>query len=260
MTTRSSVKKVEKLVIDNSPALLTAIGVTGTITTALLTGKATWKAKDVLDRYHNDAARRFGEDYEPPSLKKDVELVWKIYVPAAGVGLSTIVCIVLANRIGNRRAAAVAAAYTISEKAFVEYKEKVIEKIGENKEREIRDDLAQDRVNRNPPVDREIIVGGSGDVLCYEHYTGRYFESSMEKLKKAQNDLNYRVINDCYASLTDFYNFLGIPRTSTSDEVGWSSNKLLELEFSTVLSEDGRPCIAIDYQTTPIRDYDSTHI
>ena len=157
------------------------------------------------------------------------------------------------------RAAAVAAAYTISEKAFSEYKEKVVERLGTPKEQKIRDEVAQDRVTKNPPNERETIITGGGEVLCYEAFTGRYFKSDMETLKKAQNDLNYVMLNDGYASLSDFYNKIDLPTTSYSDEIGWTSDKLLELNFSTVLSDDGRPCISIDFMAAPVRDYYKLH-
>ena len=148
-----------------------------------------------------------------------------------------------------------AAAYSISEKAFSEYKEKVIEKIGENKEQKVRDEIAQDQVNRNPVSTREVIITGNGDVLCYDSITGRYFQSNVESLRKAMNDTNHQIINDMYASLNDFYNRIGLPMTPYASEVGWNADRLLELQFSTVLSEDGRPCISVSYPLSPIRDY-----
>ena len=251
MTLSEILKRVEKLTIDNSPTILTAIGVTGSLTTAYLTGKASFKAAEILILEHEE------EDLKdiPRSRKKDAKRVWKLYIPAASTGAVTVVSIIAANRIGMRRAAAIAAAYSISEKAFAEYKEKVLEKVGENRERSVRDDLAQDRVRNNPSSDREVIITGGGDVLCYDAFTGRYFKSDMETLKKAQNDLNYKVLNNYYASLSDFYDLIDLPRTSYSDEVGWNSDALLELEFSTVMSEDNRPCISINFRIQPIRGY-----
>jgi uncharacterized protein DUF6353 len=237
-------KKLSKFTVDNSPAILTAIGVAGTLTTAYLTGRASFKVAPILER----------ESSENPLEPKEVfYLTWKAYLPAAGSAVATIVCIILAQRIGMRRTAALAAAYAISEKAWDEYKDKVIEKIGENKEREVRDELAKDKITGSPVS--EMIIIGAGSVLCFETFTGRYFLSDMETLRKAQNDLNYKVQNDYYASLTDFYNLIELPRTDYSDEVGWNSDKLLELEFSTQLTEDGRPCLAISFKVTPIRDY-----
>lgn len=234
-----------KFLVDNSPTVLTSIAVAGTITTAVLTGKAVLKA----DRLQTQ------ELIARPTPREYFELTWKLYIPPIAAGALTIGCIVGANHIGHRRAAAVAAAYTLSEKAWSEYRDKVVQTLGEKKESAVRDALAQDRVDRNPVSSREVIIAGGGDVLFLDSFTGRYFKSDMETVKKAQNDTNYTILNDMYASLSDFYNNLGIPPTSYSDEVGWASNKLLELEFSTALSEDGRPCITITFAVLPVRDY-----
>ena len=245
-------KKAEKLAVDNSPALLTAIGVAGTLTTAFLTGKASFNAAEIIDEEQYRMGREENRSLES---KEKIVLVWKEYIPAVGTGVLTVVCIIFANRIGTRRAAAVAAAYTISEKAFSEYKEKVVERLGTPKEQKFRDEVAQERVNQNPLGDREIVIIGDGEVLCFDSFSGRYFNSSMETLKKAQNDINYLILSDSYASLGDFYGKIGLATTPYSEEVGWTTDKQLELKFSTVLSDDQRPCIAIDFQAAPVRDY-----
>jgi hypothetical protein len=194
-----------------------------------------------------------GLSAEPFTPKENFETVWKLYVPAVGSGLLTITAIIGANRIGTRRAAGVAAAFTLSEKAYSEYREKVIEKLGANKEQAIRDEVAQDRVNRISGS-REVIITGT-DVLCMDGYTGRYFQSSMEELKRAQNAVNKEVINNSYASLSDLYNELGIPKTNVSDEVGWNVEHMLDMKFTATISEDGRPCIFVSYDLDSTRDY-----
>ena len=98
-------------------------------------------------------------------------------------------------------------------------------------------------------------MAGEGSVLCYEAYTGRYFLCDMETLRKAQNDINHQVLNDSYASLSDLYDLIGLPHNTNSDEVGWNSDKLLELQFSAVISEGGRPCISVDFAVAPVRHY-----
>jgi hypothetical protein len=228
-------KRSEKFIVDNSSTILTAVGVTGTITTAYLTGKATYRVARIVNH---------PESREPnPDARLFIKAFWKEYIPAVGVGTVTIVAIVGANRVGTRRAAAVAAAYSLSERAFDEYKTKVVEKMGENKEREVRDELAQDRVKRTEGS--EVVILSDGEVLCFDQFSGRYFRSDMESLKKAMNDTNYQILNHVYASF--------------SDEIGWNSDEQLELEFSTTLSEDGRPCIAIDFKVAPVRDYFRVH-
>lgn len=245
-------KQAEKFAADNSPAILTGIGVIGSLTAAYLSGKASFKAAKLINEEETHRTM-----YNEPTMetKDKVLLVWKEYIPAVGTTALTVTCIVSANRIGTRRAAAMAAAYTISEKAFSEYKEKVIQKLGENKERAVRDELAQERVNRNPATGAEVIIAGGGDVLCYDSYSGRYFKSSMQEIKKAENDVNYKIIHDLYASLGDFYNLLGLPGTKFSEEVGWTSDHLVGIVYATVLADDGTPCLAIDYMVEPVRGY-----
>lgn len=257
MTLSHIAKRAEKLVIDNSPAILTALGITGTLTMAYLTGTASIKANNIIkdEQYRLNLNTKPHEKSHVLDRKEKLQLTWKLYIPTVGTGVLTIACIICANRIGNRRAAALATAYTVSEKAFTEYKEKVVDRFGANKERDVRDSVAQDRVDQNPLGGREVIIAGSGDVLCYDCYTDRYFQSSMEELKKAQNDLNYMLITDTVASLSDFYNKLGLSPTSFSDDVGWTSSNLLEIDYSTTLSIDGRPCISITFRVEPIRGY-----
>jgi hypothetical protein len=186
-------------------------------------------------------------------IKERVRLVWPLYIPAAGTLCLTVACIITANQIGTRRAAAMASAYAISEKAFVEYRDKVIEKVGEKQERAVRDEIAQDRTNEDPPSKEIVIV--SGDVLCRDEFSGRYFNSNVELLSRAANEINHQVIHDYYASLTDWYNKIGLKNTSFSDDVGWNVDKMMELEFSSTLSEDGRPCLAVGFRVEPIRNF-----
>lgn len=212
---------------------MTALGVSGTITTAYLAAQAGMKHERIIARTPK------------APWQEDAKLVWKLYIPPAVSAAVTIGCIIGAAKVSARRTAAITAAYSIGEKAFTEYKEKVIEKIGENKERAVRDEIAQERVEKNPP--QSVIVAGSGSVLCFEMYTGRYFTSDMETLRKAQNDINAKLMNNMYATLSDFYYFIDLPYTSYSSDMGWETGRLMELQFSTTMSEDSRPCLAFEY-------------
>lgn len=249
-------RHAKKFASDNSPTILTAIGAAGTLSTAILAGKASFKAAEVI-REQESLGGLVEAVGEPLFLdgREKLRLVWKLYIPAAISGTVTVICVVGANSISNRRGAALATAFSLSETAFMEYKDKVVEQIGINKERKIRDELAQDQVNRNPVTSREVIITGSGDVLCYETMSGRYFNSNMETLRRAQNDVNAQIINDMYASVNDFCRKVGLPPTGYGEEVGWNTMNLLELQFSSVLSEDGKPCLAVGYSHIPIRDY-----
>lgn len=223
----------------NSPSILAGFAVGGTVVTAYLTAKGSFQAKEIIDRKLTEEA----------TFKDKAELTWPCYIPAAGAGVITIGCIVSSTTLHGRRAAAAVSAYSITEKAFTEYREKVKEEIGAHKEQVIRDDIARAQVDANPSSDRTIIAG-SGNVLCCELYTMRYFTSDMEALRKAQNDINSEVMSNLYTSLDEFYDMLGLPHTAHSSDVGWDSDKLMELEFTTVLSDDGKPCLAFNYNYT----------
>lgn len=248
-------KLASKFATDNSPTILTAMGVTGSLTSIFLASKASFKAAEVLAEEQKwiDTLDQ-GEQYILDAKGKTL-LVWKLYIPAATTTAVTVICIIGANQIGTRRTAALAAAYSLSEKSFHEYKDKVSERLGGAKEQKIKDEVAQDRVAANPVGTREVIITGTGDVLCYDTYSSRYFKSSMEALKKAQNDLNYQILGHDYASLSDFYNLIGLSPTGFSDEVGWTTSRRMELAISTVLSDDQIPCIAISFEVEPVRDY-----
>lgn len=250
-------KQAERLIANNSPAILTALGVAGALTTAYLTGKASFKAAEII---HEEESNR---GYDLPGGKLDfrqkVEVTWRLYIPAATTGLMTVVCVIAANRIENRRAAALATAFAISEKTMEEYRAKVSEKIGERKERAVRDEVAQDQVRANPPSKNEVIVVAGGQVLCFEAFTGRYFMSSMEKLLKAQNDINRQILYDGFASLADLYDYLGLPHTDVSNEMGWNSDQEVKFNITTVISEDDRPCFSFSYSMFPFRTFSNLH-
>lgn len=248
--------RAEKFAVDNSPLILTVVGVTGVVTTAVLTGKATYKATEILifedrERERNDLPSR--------SYKENALRVWPLFIPPLATAALTITSVVCANRIGTRRAAAMAAAFTLSERAFEEYREKIVDRFGANESRKIHDDIAQDRVNAHPVGKTEVIITGGGNVLFYDSYTGRYFQSDMESVKQAQNNLNHQILNHMYASLNDFYDRVGLSRTKNGDEVGWNSDELLECTFSTTISDDGRPAIVVDFHVSPVRDYFRAH-
>lgn len=220
----------------NSPLILSSTAVAGVVSTAYLSGKASFRIKHEFDE----------SEFYDVSRKDLVKKFWKFYIPTAASGAVTIACIVGSNRIGNRRAMAAQAAFILTERAYSEYRDTVVEELGEKTDQKIRDKLAEKKVKDNPPA-KEVTVIAGGNVLCCELYTGRYFLSDMETLRKAQNDLNSMLIKQDFATMEEWYHMIGIQPTEFSSDVGWNADKMMELEFSTVLSEDGRPCLAFSY-------------
>lgn len=243
-----------KFLTDNSPALLTGVGVAGVVTTVVLTAKASFRAAQILRDVETKKIEETGELLEP---KEMLELTWKIYIPPATAAVMTIVAIIFASRIGARRAAAMTAAYALSEKLFEEYRDKIVEKIGEKKEEAARDELAQERVTANPPNDDVVSMVTGISVLCMDAYTGRYFINDMETIRAAVNEINHRILNgDMYVSLSEFYELVGLDATSMSGDVGWNVDKLLDVKFSSTLTPKNHPCLVMDFHTMPVRYYE----
>ena len=239
VTVKELLLRAEKLTRDNSSTILTALAVSGTITTAYLAAKATFKIG--YDKRAGDEAGR-----HPATPKEYVKKYWRGYIPTAVSGTVTVACIVTASKINSRRAAALTAAYSLSEKAYSEYREKVIETLGEKKEKKVRDELAEARINNNPPPNSNVVLAGTGDVLCCEAWTGRYFLSNMETLRQAVNTVNAKINRENEATLSDFYYLIGLPTTSSSSYSGWTSDKLMKIDPSAILHE-GRPCMVFEY-------------
>ena len=250
--------KAKFLLNDHSTTILTAVGVGGTVATAVLSGRASFKAAEIIAQEKETLQQEgnFPVGKEDFSKTEKFKLVWTQYLPPVAVGVTTIASIIVANKISSKKIAALAVAGGISERALQEYKDKVVEKLGVRQDQKIRDEIAQDRVAANAPSSREVVLVGSGQVLCYDMTTGRYFQSTMEDIKRAENKVNYELIHFMACSLSHFYDEIGLPPTPYTDSVGWNMNHHMEVKFSTVMSEDNRPCIAIDFSRPPIPDYE----
>lgn len=244
------IKTVGNKLSEHSPEILTGIGITGLLSTTVLAVKATPKALRLIDEKKEE------NNTDELTNMEVVKTCWKCYIPAAVTASVSVACLIGANSVNNKRNAVLATAYKLSESAFSEYKEKVIETIGEKKEEEVRDKIAKDRIEKNPVNNNEVIITGKGDVLCYDIVSGRYFKSDVDKIRKAENTLNKKLMNDMYCSLNEFYDLIGLPFTQMGFDLGWNVNdSLVEIEFSTQLSEDDTPCVVIQYSVLPKCDY-----
>ena len=242
----------------HSPEILIGIGITGMITTTVLAVKATPKALQLIEE------RKRELDVEKLTPVETVKTTWKCYVPAAVSGAASVACIIGSNSVNARRNAALATAYKLSETAFSDYRQKVVETIGEKKEKVVRDRVSEKQLQDNPISTKEIIVTGKGQTLFYDQHSGRYFYSDLEKIKRAENKLNKEIICDPFDSgvtLNNFYEEIGLPGTATGDSLGWNLRVgLIDIYPSAQMAEEGsehegEPCIVLNYTTPPRYDF-----
>ena len=259
--------------IKHSPEILTGVGIAGMITTTVLAVKATPKAlrliddkkMEVFDNLDQKDVPGNNTDYTDVSLTpiEVVKTAWKPYIPSVVTGVAAITCLIGASSVNAKRNAALATAYELSKTALIEYKEKVIETVGEKKEEVIREKVAQKKVDEKPVTNSEVIVAGSGEVLFLEPASMRYFKSDLETIRGIINDLNERMITgmEGYISLTDFYNEIGLSHTSTSDYMGWNLYRdgQIKVNFPAAKTEKGEPCLVLDYHIEPRYDYSKNY-
>lgn len=245
------IRSSKRCLSKHSPEILTGIGIAGMITSTILAVKATPKALTLIEEKKDEL------ETDKLTPVETVKAAWKPYIPAAIACVSATSCLIGGSVVNAKRNAALATAYALSEKALTSYKDKVIETIGEKKEKEIRDKVAQDEVDKKPISSSQVIITPKGNTLCMDAVSGRYFKSDLDKIRKIVNELNRRMLNENYISLEEFYYEIGLEPTKNSSYLGWNiDDGLIELSLSTCLTEDDEPCVVIDYMVAPRYEYD----
>ena len=244
-------KKVLDFGSKHTPEILTGFGVAGMLTTTFLAVKATPKALEIIEE------EKRVEKVDKLPLKKTVKATWKLYLPSITLATVSTICLIGSSSVSAKRNAALATAYKIAETARREYREKVIETIGEEKEKIITDKVAKDKIAKNPVKNTEVIVTNRGNTLCYDSISGRYFRTDIDKIKRIENELNHRIIQECYISLNDFYTVLGLECTyPIGEDLGWNIDQgLIEFTYSSQLTEYDEPCLVLSYNIAPKYDY-----
>lgn len=245
LTLRKLARDVCASVSENAPEILILAGITGFITTVGLAIDATPKALRIIEEER--------ENRETDISKKDaLKLTWKCYIPTVITGTISVGCILYAHSEHTKRQAALATAYALSESTLKDYQAKVKETVGKKKEQIIQDEIAKDQIEKHPVSSSEVIVTGKDKHLCYDALSSRYFESSVNKLEKAENTLNRRLRDEMWVSLNEFYWELDLPSAKIGDDLGWHiDDGGIELRLSTQLSENDEPCIVINYVVAP---------
>lgn len=251
-----SIKMLKHGARKNSPTILTILSVGGLIATTVMAVHATPKVMRLIDDevYEREQEAIREEIIIEPMTKLEIfKLSWTYYIPTVAMGAATVACIVGANTINLKRSAALTSAYYLSETALKEYQAKVIETIGEKKAKLLKEEIAQKHVDKTKKDNNTVIITGNGDTLCLDMLSGRYFRSSVAKLKKAELDINYALMNETYLSLNEIYGYMDLGPVTTGKELGWDMGYQgkLELDISTCMSEDDEPCITFDFNAIP---------
>ena len=155
-----------------SPEILMGFGIAGMVTTTVIAVRATPKALRLMEEKKQELET---DTLAPVDV---VKATWKCYAPAAITGAVSVACLIGSNSVNAKRNAALATAYKLSETAFTEYREKVIETIGDKKEKTVRDKVSEKQLADNPVSKTEVIMTGKGQTLFFEPLSSRYLAAS----------------------------------------------------------------------------------
>lgn len=243
-TIAKSLKPIEMFAKKHSPEILIMMGLTGIGVAFVKAVKNTPDAHNKIEEIRKEKGK--------VTIVDAVKATWKDYLPSAILGTISVACIVGSNSVNSKRNAALATAYSISDSAFREYKDKVIETIGEKKEQVVADKVAEEEVKKNPPKKNEIFVTGNGDTLCMDYYSGRYFWSSKNKIEEGINNFNNELMTEMQMSVNQYYDKLNLPETGLGDYIGWDiDDGLLKPQYSYAGADDGTPCMVVSTYNPP---------
>ena len=235
----------------NSATILTCVGGAGVIATTVMAVHATPKAVKLLEK----ATEEKGEKL---TKMEAVQIAGPIYIPTVITGAATIACIFGANMLNKRQQAALLSAYAVLDNSYKEYKSKVEELYGEDVTKEVQEELAKDKYEENQPTVND------NEQLFYDEFSQRYFNSTSEKVLRAEYNLNKMLWNDYGVYLNDYYELLGIDTVDYGDYLGWSSCELveatwgssIEFEHTKVVMDDGLECYIISTKFEPVPGFE----
>lgn len=255
--------KLPKIVMDvgaimsrKKPEILLGLGIGLGIGSTVLAIKATPKALESIEKKKEE------ENKEKLTPLETVEATWKHYIPTVASGTASVLFLISSNKELSKRNAALATACQLSATALSEYKEQVIEAVGEVEEKEIQKKVNQKKIDKESVQKVETVFVGKDEVLFYDTSFGQLFSADRETVRQAINNLNYQMLSSEYASLNDFYDELGIRRIDIGDSLGWNISKTGQVDISidqTVTAPNGKPAIALEYHVAPYYDYWKAH-
>ena len=249
-----SINRIGFILKKHSPEILAATGTIGVVTSAVMACKATTKLGTILEKTKTDmevirTAMEHPEYLEPEKYteddgKNDIRILYaktglniiKLYAPSVILGGLSITAMLTSNNILRKRNIALAAAYTAVDKGFKEYRSRVVERFGEEMDRELR-------YNLKPKEIEETVVDEKGkektvkktvnvvDPSTYSVYARFYDDGCNGWTKNPEDNLYFLKCQENYANdllktrghlfLNEVYDMLGIPRTQAGQIVGW---------------------------------------
>lgn len=231
----SILKTAQTFILRNSHHILTGLALLGVGASVAMSVRA----DRIIHEWDIDECKQLTKDQR-------IKLYVRVYAPPAIAILATGACIVGAHSISVKRESSLLLAYEGTRQMYDRYRIATQERLGpEEKE------IANKAASKAQPVPRETIVYGEGDCLFYDAYSGRYFKSTVNKIDRVVNELNYTLLREMCVSLNEFYAGIGLEGISLGDQLGWNEQRQIEVHYGSRVTEEGRACIVLDFVVEP---------
>lgn len=231
----------------HAPTILTVMGAGGAVSSVIFAVKATPKAEMLIQ----EQKRKLNKNRLTPM--ETAKACWKVYIPTAGMLVTTLGCIVGANCINLRRNAALASLLAASRHEFSEMHQKMVETIGEEKTKEIHEQVQKKLAAEEPEKEK----GGfnrSTVIRCVDTMTGQEFRASRDQLDLLHYMIRDMVRNEGAVSKNEVLELFHEHSVDDGDGTGWTDQTGFELQVK-LMEEDGEYYYAVSYLIPPVERY-----
>ena len=244
-----NLKQVKLFLKNNSPIILSCMGIAGTISTVCTAHQDTLKAEYIK------------KQTRPRNLKEEIQDTWKCYIPTAISVTGTIGCIVGSHYCSSRQREALVSAYLVSQTTLQKYQEKVIERIGKNKARNLREEVDHEVAEMKAPAAHflsqmtDAIDTGHGKTLFYDVPGERYFYSDVNFMDHQKNLMNTEVRTEMYYDWNEINYRWGLPFKKFGDQMIFTVEHPLEVRYTPEMMDNGQVRILVNYDLIPLSEY-----
>ena len=249
---KKSTKNFGRALNRRSPEILIGCGLVGFVTTCVLVAKAAPVARDRLDDLHKELGEKDEEISKAKVIFEEAKTVLPVYAPAIVSGTMSCACILCSYRISSKRTAALALSYELAQSNLIDYQNKVREKLGENKEREIQHEINEEKIKSEPvPEEYRNELAYTDGMTVFKDRYGRFFRSNMEIVRKAEKKISDRLTTEMYISLNEFYYELGIGSTDAGDDLYFTVEKGIDVVTDPIKNTDGNTITYLTWLNPP---------
>jgi hypothetical protein len=240
---------------EHAPKALFVGGVVGMVGSTVLACRATLKLSDALDRIEaeknkhemikaevEDPEYKGNETYPDSEYRRDIAIITakgagsiaRLYAPSVLLGGASIFALTKSHNLLQDRNLALTAAYAAVDGAFNRYRERVIDRFGEEVDQDLRYDtevIEEVDEETGEITERVAVTGAPGSAYArfYDEISSRNWspdpDINIYFLKTVQNFANDRLRARGHLFLNEVFQELGLSHTRAGAQVGWRYNK-----------------------------------